>query len=291
MRLLRSSSLLLSVLTPLAFGQLQLAPQTETRTYVSPAQVARVVIPAGTQLHVRLIDPVTEYTVSMSNLVRGTLESPLGANGEIIIGSGYDVEGRIVDARRAGTFSGRGEIVLELTRLIVDNRYYDLRTSRFAIAGPSRGKRAAAAILLPAAIGAGIGAAADYGRGAAIGAGAGATAGTIGVAASGDGRQASLASETVMTFTLEQPIEVVPAAGRGPNSGRPVLRHAEVDGPRRYGPVYRPRAYGYPRAVYPYPYAIAPVYPVYGYGYPYAPYGGFGFNYVVIHGGHHRYRW
>jgi len=210
---------------------------------------AGIVIPAGTMLHVRLLDPIDAYTVSMSNLFRATLASPLGANGQIVVGTGYDVEGRIVDVRQAGRFAGRPEVVLELSRLIIGNRYYELRTSRFTIVGESRGKRTAASVLLPAAIGAGLGALANGGEGAAIGAGVGGTVGAVG-AATTDGRNVNLRPESLIMFTLEQPITVEPAPARGPEGDRPRLeRRSEVPLHRPYRP-----AVVYPRIGYPVPY-------------------------------------
>jgi len=59
------------------------------------------------------------------------------------------------------------------------------------------------------------------GKGAGIGAAAGGGVGT-GVQAAGKGQQIQLPSETVLTFTLQSSLTVVPTK-QGPNSGRRTL--------------------------------------------------------------------
>jgi hypothetical protein len=82
--------------------------------------------------------------------------------------------------------------------------------------GSSRGKNTAAKVGGGAALGAIIGGIAGGGKGAAIGAGIGAGAGT-GVQTVTKGQQIKLASESVLNFNLEAPLNVTPSATRNRN--------------------------------------------------------------------------
>jgi len=171
-----------------------------------PAPVKHT-IPAGTVISVRLIDALDSSKNTVGDTFRATLKSPIRLDGEQIVGSGADVEGRVVDATTAGRFSGHADLKLELTKLTSHGHVYPLNTENFDSAGANRGKGTAETVGGGAVLGAIIGAVAGGGKGAAIGtvAGAGAGGATRGVM---KGKGITFPSESVLNFKLQVPLLV-----------------------------------------------------------------------------------
>lgn len=188
-----------------------------------PPAPKKVTIPSGTTLAVRLVDAIDSERSQAGQTFHATLDSPLAVDGETAIPSGYDVEGHIVDLKSAGKFAGQSLVVLQLDRIAVGGKYYNIQTDQFKKQGSSRGKNTAEKVGAGAAIGAIIGGLAGGGKGAGIGAAAGGGLGG-GVQAATKGQQIKLASETVLNFTLQGPLTVTPTT-QGPNAGRPTLEN------------------------------------------------------------------
>jgi hypothetical protein len=186
-----------------------------------PPAPKKVTIPSGTTLAVRLVDAIDSERSQAGQTFHATLDSPLAVDGETAIPAGYDVEGHLVDVKSAGKFAGQSLVVLQLDRIAVGSKYYNIQTDQFKKQGSSRGKNTAEKVGAGAAIGGIIGALAGGGKGAAIGAAAGGGLGG-GVQAATKGQQIKLASETVLNFTLQGPVTVIPTT-QGPNAGRPTL--------------------------------------------------------------------
>jgi hypothetical protein len=182
-----------------------------------PPPPQKVTIPAGTTLAVRLVDTIDSEKNQPGETFRATLNSPLSVDGEIAIPSGYDVEGHLVDVKSAGKFAGQSVVVLQLDRISVGGKSYSIQTDQYKRQGSSRGKNTAEKVGAGAAIGAIIGGIAGGGKGAGIGAAAGGGLGG-GVQAATKGQQIKLPTETVLNFTLQNPLTVVPA--QGPDSHR-----------------------------------------------------------------------
>lgn len=183
-----------------------------------PPPPRKVTLPSGTTLAVRLVDAIDSETSQPGQTFHATLDSPLAAEGDVAIPSGYDVEGHVVDVRSAGKFAGQSLLALQLDRISAGGKYYNLQTDQYRRQGTSRGKNTAEKVGAGAGIGAIIGAIAGGGKGAAIGAAAGGGLGG-GVQAATKGQQIKLPSETVLNFTLQAPLTVV-ATNRGPNHER-----------------------------------------------------------------------
>jgi hypothetical protein len=158
-----------------------------------------------------MIDSVESDKNQPGDRFRATLDSPVMVDDKTIIPRGADVEGRVVELASAGKFKGRSELALELSRLMVNGKTYQLQTNQWSKQGGSRGKRTAATVGGGAALGALIGGLAGGGKGAAIGAAVGAGAGT-GVQAATKSDQVRVPSETVLDFALEAPVTVTPAS-------------------------------------------------------------------------------
>jgi BON domain-containing protein len=181
-----------------------------------------VVVPAGTNIAIRLIEPIDSEKNQTGQSFRATLDSPLAdENGNVVIPAGFDVTGRLDEVKSAGRFAGQSDIVMSLTQLSVHGRSYSLQTNQYSRKASSRGKATAAKVGGGAAVGAILGGLLGGGKGAAIGATVGAGAGT-GVSAATKGQQIVLPSETVLNFQLQAPLSVIPTSG-GPNSGRQQL--------------------------------------------------------------------
>ena len=186
-----------------------------------PPPPQKVTIPSGTTLAVRLVDSIDSERSQAGQTFHATLDSPLAVEGDVAVPAGYDVEGHIVDVKSAGKFAGQSVLALQLDRIKVGEKYYNIQTDQYRRQGSSRGKNTAEKVGAGAGIGAIIGAIAGGGKGAAIGAAAGGGLGG-GVQAATKGQQIKLPSETVLNFTLQGPLTVI-ATNKGPNAGRPAL--------------------------------------------------------------------
>ena len=185
-----------------------------------PPTPKKVTVPSGTTMAVRLVDAISSETAQPGQTFHATLDSPLATEGDIAIPAGYEIEGHVVDVKSAGKFAGKSELVLQLDRMTVGGKSYNLQTDQYKRAGSSRGTNTAEKVGAGAAIGAIIGGLAGGGKGAGIGAAAGGGLGG-GVQAAGKGQQIKLPTETVLNFTLQSPLTVTEA--EGPNAGRKKL--------------------------------------------------------------------
>jgi hypothetical protein len=167
---------------------------------------------------IRLVDAISSETAQPGETFRATLDSPLASEGDVAIPSGYDVQGHVVDVKSAGKFAGKSELVLQLDRITVGGKSYNIQTDQYRRAGSSRTTNTAEKVGAGAAIGAIIGGIAGGGKGAGIGAAAGGGLGG-GVQAATKGQQIKLPSETVLNFTLQSPLTVTQVE-EGPNSSR-----------------------------------------------------------------------
>jgi hypothetical protein len=174
----------------------------------SPAPTnSSVAIPAGTQIVVRLIDPVNSEVDHLGQTYRVSLDEPVIVNGQTLIPRGADAVAFLIDSEHSGKIQGRTSLTLDLKTLTVNGRQYDVTTTGVSQASQGRGERSAKVIGGTAALGAVIGAIAGGGRGAAIGAGSGAAAGTAAQVLT-SGQKVKIPSETRLTFTLQNPLNL-----------------------------------------------------------------------------------
>ena len=188
------------------------APENSvTQAPPPPPAPKKLIIDQGTQLTVRLIDPIDSEKNQTGETFRATLNAPLTSDGEEAVPAGVELTGHLVSVKSAGKFAGQSEVVLQLDSLASGGKTYGLQTDQYKKQGSSRGKNTAEKVGGGAIIGGIIGAIAGGGKGAAIGSAAGAGVGG-GVQAATKGQQIKLPSETVLNFTLQAPITVVQAA-------------------------------------------------------------------------------
>ncbi|HEX2665542.1 MAG TPA: hypothetical protein VHM93_22125 [Candidatus Acidoferrum sp.] len=191
------------------------APAAAPATAPAPASApvaanGMVTVPAGQSILIRMIDGVDSSKNHVGEVFHASLETDLTVGDTVVARKGTDIYGRLAEAQKSGNFSGKSELQLELTRLVIDGRDYPIVSSDYTLQGKGQGSSTAKKVGGGAALGAIIGAIAGGGKGAAIGAGAGAaTGGAVQVLTKG--AQVKIPSETLLEFRLQQPVSVTPA--------------------------------------------------------------------------------
>jgi hypothetical protein len=156
---------------------------------------------AGTPIYVRLVDSLDTGTTRTGALFTATLDSNLEANGVVVAREGATVHGKVIKSQNARRLTGKSEMQLELTNIVINGAAQPISTSGFQQTGKSEGAQTAKKTLGGAGLGAAIGAiSGDAGKGAAIGATAG-----LGVALVKKGQPIRFPSETLLEFSLKQP--------------------------------------------------------------------------------------
>jgi hypothetical protein len=190
------------------------APQPQSSLPDDPATVAHVemkpafvTIPAGTRISVRTMDAIDSTYNVVGDRFQASLEEPLMLDGSMLVAEDALVYGRLTQSKESGTFTGRSQLRLELTGIVVNGKLVPVVTGDYEVTGKSRGASTARRTVGGAALGAIIGGVADGGQGAAVGAGIGAGAGAGSEIITG-GDQVKVPSETVLDFTLEQDVPI-----------------------------------------------------------------------------------
>ncbi len=178
-----------------------------SNSMASAASGGDVTIPAGQSLLVRMIDGVDSAKNHVGDVFHGSLETDVTVGNTIVARKGTDVYGRLANAEKSGTFTGKSELQLELTRMVIDGKDYPVVSSDYTLQGKGQGASTAKKVGGIAAAGAIIGAIAGGGKGAAIGAVAGGATGA-GVQVLTKGAQVKVPSETLLEFRLQQPATV-----------------------------------------------------------------------------------
>jgi hypothetical protein len=226
----------------------------------------QLTIAPGTFIMVRVNQVLSSDHNQPGDPFTASLVKPVVVDGFVVADRGQTVAGRVDEAHKAGHGERTSRLGIELTELtLIDGEQMPLHSQLINRQTNTPVGRDVAAIGTTAAIGAMIGAAADYGRGAAIGAVAGAMAGAIGTSLA-SGRPTVLYPETVLTLRVETPITI--STDRAPQAFRSV-------GPGDYDqPQDQPRLQARPGPPPYYGGGYYPYYgPYYGYGYGYPYYG------------------
>ena len=187
-----------------------------------PPPPQKVTIPAGTQLSIRLNDPLDSERNKVGDSFHGSLSAPIVIDGETVIPQGADVVGRVANVQSAGRFAGSSLLTLELTSLSVNGRTYNIQTNQWSRQGKGEGKNTATKVGIGTAAGAILGGLIGGGKGAAIGAASGAGAGT-GASAAKKGEQIKLSPEAVLNFQMINTLTVIPQGSNDRNADRAPL--------------------------------------------------------------------
>ena len=217
---------------------------------------------AGTYLTVRIDQGLSSDHNQPGDGFSATLMQPIVVDGFVVAQRGQTVGGRVVDAEKAGRVSGVSKLSVQLTDLTVaDGQQVPVQSQLIRWNGPTSVGRDVEGLGTTTALGAAVGAAADWGRGAAIGAAAGAAVGLAGVLLT-RGHPTVIYPESVLTFRLQAPVTVLTT--RAPQAFRWV----------EPGDYQQPATVQARPAPQPGPYAYYAPYP---YSYPYSYYGGPGY--------------
>ena len=173
-----------------------------------------LVLPAGTEVPVRCEETIDSKTAVESQTYAAEIARDVkDAAGEVVLPAGANATLVIKSASKGGKFRGASDLVLDLRSVSVEGQQYTLNTTDIGEKGHDgigKNKRTAEFGGGGAAVGAIIGAIAGGGKGAGIGAGAGAGAGLLGEVLT-KGGSIKVPAETIMTFKLDQALQVVEA--------------------------------------------------------------------------------
>ena len=91
---------------------------------------AAVTVPAGALLRMRTNQTLTSASAKAGDRFDGIVVNDVVAGGAVAIPRGAAVEGTVVDAKKAGALSGRGELTLQLTQVTLGGVSYSDRLRR-----------------------------------------------------------------------------------------------------------------------------------------------------------------
>lgn len=210
------------------------AARTGPPRYGLPPQVT---IHPGMFVMVRTSQPLSSDHNQEGDTFAATLTQPIVVDGIVVAQRGQTVLGRVAEAKKAGRASGVSHLSLQLTGLtLADGTQANVQSQMVTRNGQTSVGNDVAAVGTTTAVGAGVGAAADWGRGAAIGAGAGAVVGLAGVLLT-RGHPTVVYPETLLTFRIDTPVTV--DTTRAPQAYRYVDPY-EYDRPVQTQVVRRP---------------------------------------------------
>lgn len=173
----------------------------------APPQPVTVTVPVGAAIRVQTIDAISSKTAQAGQTYRASLAAPIVVGDSVAVQKGADVSLQVTQAKSAGKIKGSSGLTLALASLSYQGKSYPLASSAVSEAGKSRGKQTATRAAAGAGVGALVGALAGGGKGAAIGAGIGG-GGAMAYQALTHGQEINVPSETLLDFTLAQPVTI-----------------------------------------------------------------------------------
>jgi hypothetical protein len=166
-----------------------------------------VTVPVGTMVRIRVNRLLASDQVKAGDHFDGVVANDVVAGGFVAIPRGASVQGVVVAAKSSGAISGRGELSLQLTSVVLAGKVYPVVSDVWVRNGPDKTVHTVNNAAGLGVMGALIGAVAGRGAGAAIGAGVGAAAG-VGASAASPKGQVVIPPEGVVAFNLSQPAQV-----------------------------------------------------------------------------------
>ncbi len=165
-----------------------------------------VLIPAGTMLRVRTIDPIDVDVAKVGHKFKGSLDDPIMIDGSVVVPRGASVTLVAVKVEQSGKMKGSDLIQLKVNSVVARGVSHPVVTSFQQIAGKSEGKSTGRKLIGGAGLGAIVGGIAGGGKGAAIGAAVGGAGGAV-ISASGE-QHLKVPSETRLEFRLEAAVKI-----------------------------------------------------------------------------------
>ena len=190
-----------------ATPQPQPQAQVQPAPAEAPAQPSEIVIPGGTSIQVRLNQQLDTRRNRAGDRFTAELVTPIEENHRVIVPHGTLFSGHVTASHASGRMKGRASLGVTLDSFEINGKSYPIITTAAGRASAKHKKRNLVLIGGGSGLGALIGGIAGGGKGALIGAGAGAGAGTVGAALTGK-KQVSLPAETLLTFRLQEAVEL-----------------------------------------------------------------------------------
>lgn len=164
-------------------------------------------IPSGTEIGVQMIDSIDSQKAAEGDEFRASLIRALVVNEEEIAPKGADATVKLVAEKESGKFTGKAELTVALTSIMVGGKKIDVTTGAVSQESGSQTSKTAKTAAIAGVGGAILGGILGGGKGAAIGAGAGA-AGGAGAQVFMKGQRVRIPSETSLYFTTQQAITI-----------------------------------------------------------------------------------
>ena len=124
-------------------------------------------IPSGTAVSIQLDRALSSNGTQAGTQFGGTVDFDVLADNKIIIPAGTRVMGQVISTTTAGRLAGRADVTLKLTKIQRGDEYVDIASSALVVsASEGQGRRTARNV----AVGAGVGAVYNGGKGAGRGA-------------------------------------------------------------------------------------------------------------------------
>jgi hypothetical protein len=161
------------------------------------------VVPVGTELDVRLQDPLNSGTAKVEQRFEATTAADFLMRNELVIPAGSVVRGFVSSVRAAGHIDRRGSLTLSFDEIRIGNSSYRLRaTVTHALDGKVR--EDATRIGAGAVVGAIVGGILGGTKGALLGV----LVGGGGTIAATEGTDVDLPAGTILRIRLDQPVEI-----------------------------------------------------------------------------------
>jgi hypothetical protein len=170
-------------------------------------------------LAVRLDQAIGASSSKVGDRFTASVVQGVTQHGQTVIPVGSAAAGVVEQAKQGGKIKGGSELSLRLTSLTVRGTSYPISTGSYLEQGKGKGSRTAKIGVGSAAGGALIGGLAGGGKGALIGSVVGGGAGVAGSALTGN-KELAIPAETVLQFTLAQPLTLKPHHSHGEPSGQ-----------------------------------------------------------------------
>jgi hypothetical protein len=161
-------------------------------------------VPAGTELDVRLQSTLSSETAAPEQRFEGTTVVDVMQNGRVLIPSGSTVRGVVSSVKKAGRVDRVGSLTLSFDQVMINGRTYPIRGTATQVfeSGGIREEKGTAGV------GAGAGAIIGGILGGVKGAIVGAVIGAGGAIAATDGKDITLPAGTIVRIRLDSPVNV-----------------------------------------------------------------------------------
>ncbi len=167
-----------------------------------------ITVPADTELVFELEEALSSETASVGDTFTAAVAGAISIEGIEAVPVGSQLRGHVSHAAPAGKVSGRGELTLELDRLVLaDGSQIDIRANPLSFKARGTKKKDAGIVGGLAGIGAAVGGIIGGKKGAVIGGAAGGSAGA-GVVLSTKGQEVVLGENQSLAIQLLEPISV-----------------------------------------------------------------------------------